>query len=98
MLEDLEFEYPQKLEKRLIKNKILDWLDQEEEKLRAMTKQAESDRSVMSQTFAETPGDDFYLTVEDYYGFKIRDGKMSHAAGHGGSEHMDKKLSFEQFV
>ena len=81
----------------LIKNSILDWLDQEEENLRAIVRQAESDRSVMSQTFAETPGDDFYMTVEDYYGFKIKDGSMEGIAS-GGGENYDKKLSFQQFI
>ena len=31
---DLEFEYPQKLEKILVKADILKWLDEEEEKLK----------------------------------------------------------------
>lgn len=31
---DLEFEYPQKLEKMLVKADILRWLDEEEEKLK----------------------------------------------------------------
>lgn len=34
MQADLEFEYPQKLEKLIVKTEILSWLDQEEEKLR----------------------------------------------------------------
>jgi trans-aconitate methyltransferase len=48
MQADLEFEYPQKMERILIKNNILSWLDDEEEKIRALVRQAESDRSVMS--------------------------------------------------
>ena len=34
MQADLEFEYPQKLEKMLVKSDILRWLDEEEEKLK----------------------------------------------------------------
>ena len=34
MQADLEFEYPQKLEKLLVKSDILHWLDEEEEKLK----------------------------------------------------------------
>lgn len=34
MQSDLEFEYPQKLEKMLVKSDILRWLDEEEEKLK----------------------------------------------------------------
>lgn len=34
MQADLEFEYPQKLEKIVVKNEILKWLDHEEEKLK----------------------------------------------------------------
>jgi len=44
----MEFEYPQKLEKILIKSNVLRWLDDEEEKVKALVRQAESDRSVMS--------------------------------------------------
>ena len=36
MQADLEFEYPQKLEKLMIKSDILKWLDEEEEKLRQL--------------------------------------------------------------
>lgn len=48
MQADMEFEYPQKMEKILIKSNVLKWLDDEEEKIRALVRQAESDRSVMS--------------------------------------------------
>ena len=34
MQADLEFEYPQKLEKLLVKSDVLRWLDEEEEKLK----------------------------------------------------------------
>lgn len=34
MQADLEFEYPQKLEKILVKADLLNWLDEEEEKLK----------------------------------------------------------------
>lgn len=40
MMEDMEFEYPQKLEKIMIKSNILSWLDEEEEKIRAIARQA----------------------------------------------------------
>lgn len=96
MQADMEFEYPQKLEKIIIKSNILNWLNDEEEKIRALVRQAESDRSVMSQQVAITPGDEFYLTVEDYYGFKVRDGSMS---GVSTSETgQDRKISFKKFV
>lgn len=36
MQADLEFEYPQKLEKMMIKSDILKWLDEEEDKLRQL--------------------------------------------------------------
>jgi len=35
MQADLEFEYPQKLEKLLVKSDLLRWLDEEEEKLKS---------------------------------------------------------------
>jgi len=34
MHQDLEFEYPHKLEKMMVRSDILKWLDEEEEKLR----------------------------------------------------------------
>lgn len=34
MQADLEFEYPQKLEKLLVKSDLLKWLDEEEDKLK----------------------------------------------------------------
>jgi hypothetical protein len=34
MQADLEFEYPQKLEKIMVKADLLKWLDEEEEKLK----------------------------------------------------------------
>jgi hypothetical protein len=34
MQADLEFEYPQKLEKLLVRSDLLRWLDEEEEKLK----------------------------------------------------------------
>ena len=34
MQSDLEFEYPQKLEKLLVRSDLLRWLDEEEEKLK----------------------------------------------------------------
>lgn len=34
MQADLEFEYPQKLEKLMVKADLLKWLDEEEEKLK----------------------------------------------------------------
>lgn len=36
MMQDVEFEYPQKLEKMLIKGDILSWLEDEEEKIKAL--------------------------------------------------------------
>jgi pimeloyl-CoA synthetase len=44
MMEDMEFEYPQKLERMMIKSNILAWLDDEEEKIRVLARQAQSDR------------------------------------------------------
>lgn len=35
MLADMDFEYPQKLEKIMIKSDILNWLEEEEDKIRA---------------------------------------------------------------
>ena len=69
MQADMEFEYPQKMEKMMIKSNILDWLQSEEEKILAIARQAQSDRSALSKYNDQTPGDEFIMTVEDYYGF-----------------------------
>lgn len=96
MQADMEFEYPQKLEKIMIKSNILQWLKDEEEKIIALAKQAQQDRTAISQYNDLTPGDQWYLTVEDYYGFKMKDGTMGAI---GGSESgADNKISFEQFM
>ena len=39
MQADLEFEYPHKLEKLLVRSEILSWLDEEEKKLENLAKQ-----------------------------------------------------------
>lgn len=57
MLEDMEFEYPQKLEKIMIKSNILSWLDDEEEKIKSLAMQAQSDRQAVSAYNDQTPGD-----------------------------------------
>ena len=36
MQADLEFEYPHKLEKMIVKGNVLDWLDEEEQKLKML--------------------------------------------------------------
>ena len=53
----------------MIKGNILDWLQSEEEKILAIARQAQSDRSALSKYNDQTPGDEFIMTVEDYYGF-----------------------------
>ena len=50
----------------------------------------------MSQYNDQTPGDEFYLTVEDYYGIKMNDGSMSGVAGEATTS--GNKISFQQFV
>lgn len=40
MQADLEFEYPQKLEKLLIRSDTLKWLDEEEEKLKTLAEES----------------------------------------------------------
>lgn len=48
----------------------------------------------MSQGRAQTPGNEFYLTIEDYYGIKMIDGSKT-----GGLDsQQDKKISFQQFI
>ena len=69
MQADLEFEYPHKLEKLLVRSEILSWLDEEEIKLQTLAKQQFEEQQVSELSQGRnTPGDDFYLTYDDYYG------------------------------
>ena len=69
MQADLEFEYPHKLEKIIVKNEILDWLDHEEEKIKNIALEAALENEAKQRSSAKlTPGDEFYLTYDDYYG------------------------------
>lgn len=67
MQADLEFEYPQKLEKMIVKSDMLKWLDEEERKLEDLIKKP----VFRSQNQANLPpmeSDGPVLTYDDYYG------------------------------
>ena len=65
---DLEFEYPQKLEKILVQSDILRWLDEEEEKLKNIALEEYMDAETKNQSDIKlTPGKQFYLTYDEYY-------------------------------
>ena len=99
MQSDLEFEYPQKLEKLLVRSDLLRWLDEEEEKLKRIVTentQFSEQKSVLPSQMTEIQeAKKAILTYEDYYG--IDDGVQG---GMGGNRNLsDKgKISFEQFV
>jgi len=61
MHKDLEFEYPHKLEKIKVKNDILMWLDEEEEKLRQQVFQLEKDANKKNDRI------DNLMTYDKYY-------------------------------
>lgn len=63
MHKDLEFEYPHKLEKIMVKQDILGWLDEEEEKLRQKVFQLEREASQSNDIFDNT------LTYDKYYDY-----------------------------
>jgi hypothetical protein len=48
MQSDMEFEYPQKLERMMIKADIMGWLDEEEEKMRQLAQQLQEDKAAMA--------------------------------------------------
>lgn len=69
MQADLEFEYPQKLEKLIVKADILKWLDEEEEKLKNIALEEYLDAETQSKASVKlTPGKEYHLTYDDYYG------------------------------
>jgi len=96
MQADLEFEYPQKLEKIVVKNEILSWLENEEEKLKnialeyAMNKQA-SDKSKGKLI----PGDEFLLTYDEYFNNTEDVGMGAMGFGFRTSKN---KISYEAFL
>lgn len=99
MQADLEFEYPQKLEKLLVRSDLLRWLDEEEEKLKRSVSETyqiiEQQTNLPGQQTGESSQKQAILTYEDYY--NIEDGV---AGGNlSGRNLTDKgKISFEQFV
>lgn len=99
MQADLEFEYPQKLEKMLVKSDILRWLDEEEEKLKNIAleefMEAQADQKTSVKT---TPGRDFFLTYDEYYGNKdlVADVESRIKIGAGGM--IEKSKTYEQYA
>lgn len=69
MQADLEFEYPQKLEKLMIRSDMLKWLDEEEHKLRELVMEPEyiSDSQANLPPMPEAHDGSPVLTLEDYY-------------------------------
>ena len=96
MQADLDFEYPQKLERLLVRSEILAWLDEEEEKLKSLALQQFVEQEATEVRRAKrTPGDEFYLTYDDYYGNREQVQTRSMQAG---SLFDSGKISYEQFV
>lgn len=99
MQADLEFEYPQKLEKLLVRSDLLRWLDEEEEKLKRSVNESyqimEQQSILPGQANAQSGAKQAILTYEDYYGIDYGVG-----GGAAGNRNLsDKgKISFEQFV
>jgi len=99
MQADLEFEYPQKLEKIIVKADILKWLDAEEAKLKNialeeyMEKEAETKAAVKL-----TPGTEFYLTYDEYYNNEDFITETAEAIKLGDSGMLEKALTFDEFA
>ena len=95
---DLEFEYPQKLERLIVRADMLTWLDQEEEKLKNIAleefMEAESQKKAGVKT---TPGTEFYLTYDDYYGNKDLTAETSSRIKIGESGMIEKSMTFDEF-
>lgn len=98
MQADLEFEYPQKLEKLLVKSDLLRWLDEEEEKLKRNANEGafilDQQSTLPAALVAQVDlSKERILTYEDYYDiddnvFGSRD-RRKRAAG---------KIPYDEFV
>ena len=99
MQADLEFEYPQKLEKLMVKADLLHWLDEEEEKLKNIALEEFMETESQQQAAVKlTPGKEFHLTYDEYYGNKdmVSRGSSSIKIGEGGM--IEKALTFEEYA
>ena len=99
MQADLEFEYPQKLEKLIVRADILDWLDEEEEKLKNIAleeyMEMESEKKAGVKT---TPGKEFLLTYDEYYGNKDLTAESAARIKIGAGGMIEKSLTFEEYA
>jgi hypothetical protein len=96
MQADLEFEYPQKLEKLLVRSDLLKWLDEEEEKLkRNATESILLMDEAMTGAVAKTIDLNAkkVLTYEDYY-----DLDDFTVGGDDGNKQKPGKIPFEEFI
>ena len=99
MQADLEFEYPQKLEKLIVKSDLLRWLDEEEEKLKNIALEEFLESETKQKAAVKlTPGSEYYLTYDDYYGNKdlVADSKTRMRLTGGGM--IEKELTFEEYA
>ena len=99
MQADLEFEYPHKLQKILVKNDVLDWLDEEEEKLKNIALEEFLEAQTKQKADVKlTPGKEFYLTYDEYYNNKeiVEEDVARIKIGAGGM--IEKSLTFEQYA
>ncbi len=85
MQQDLEFEYPQKLEKMIIKSDILRLVEEEEKKLQTIARQKEEEYRNAQ-----------FLTYEEYYGLQPETQRIKE----GGSllQSSKKDIKFDEFV
>lgn len=99
MSADLDFEYPQKLEKLVVRSDLLKWLDEEEEKLKniALEEYLETE-SQKKASVKLTPGKDFILTYDEYYGNKdlVADSMSRIKIGESGM--IEKALTYEEYA
>ena len=99
MQADLEFEYPQKLEKILVRADLLNWLDEEEEKLKNIALEEYMEKEAAENESGQAiPGDKFLLTYDDYYGNKDYSVKSAVSLKIGESGMVEKNLTYEEYA
>lgn len=104
---DLQFEYPQKLEKMVVKGYIGEWLDQEEQRLRMIASEVIETDPTLTEDQKLLDSEDI-LTYERYYAnveasnAKIEQPKKQvepdQADSKGENILGEAKISFDQFV
>jgi len=83
----------------MVRSDILRWLDEEEEKLKNIALEEFMETEAQQKSSVKlTPGKEFFLTYDEYYGNKdlVADVQSRIKIGEGGM--IEKSMSYEEYV